>query len=1009
VVKNERFIYYQWDILVIEEKMVKQEDIDALLSASFDKAKAQRNAGSGSGENEVVPLASAELKVGESVAEAEPVDADIISDDEPIIDAEPIEDAVPIEDLAPEELGGTQWVPPEPETPVRPVKSRMTESQAAMVAAFQEKADDALGMFEDWDKSKKNIEVQKLKVKSELEEIVNQTSGAVAATKPEEIFDRIKAKKKATDILDQTKIEITNLCNTIEIVSASCDQIGEFLIKQNPSTEPYIGAKNSVAQLLTEMNDSLSVIEETKLADKIYDKLQQSIQQREDTNDALQDIRYTVYILSNTAHNLDVARNDLVEIAKKSAAGVSYEEVTANMESLRLALQLEVNSNQSMLRRAIRFHFDAKYKHLPEEQRQRLADLEIKHMRDAINNKNGSGTQEDTDVGRFAALHFAAKYLTVYADFAAHAGDVNTNLGDFVDTTAALARKKCDEAGIEHKVPEIIKLENGAVARAHAGAIADALRKYIEHVEQGKVKPKPAPAPQPKPGATSMFSIRHQLQQTTMHLQNVLREKKQLDAKLEEIDDVADAAVASLDAALKNDPEYKKQKDKDRYEKLAVGVKRIVENVKAANKNNRALSTKHKAAMTALREVHESVKKYIQRFNKEVSESEPTEVVGPVVKEMLEDLIELKRLESGFVNDTRMLPVVVEDFVMNARESTDSDSLMHYIGQIEESSKGVSSKVEKRAVSEELLDQRQRHLQMEGEKIIRIVMTSAPRDVDVDKMLGDYLFNYEKTRQLSAEVAGISLAPNAKVFESLAYFTIEAMKDETSKKSWLDFFRGKKIPEHTKEYMDIAYRRAQTITSMAKCCPHERGINNRLKGALTKIQQDMAEKYKQLKDAGKKHEAEAERSLSDKFSDDFSLLETKLEEDEPISKPSKPVIKPRPKVKIPTGAIPSNRLSNRRFDNFYEKFEDQFWKYVCGLKYENAASLCRENGAGKEMSYFCKLQSMKYQKLYLETGNNRYFDLSFSLGKVARHLGYIVEQPEKLKEALQKFGKKALI
>ena len=101
-------------------------------------------------------------------------------------------------------------------------------------------------------------------------------------------------------------------------------------------------------------------------------------------------------------------------------------------------------------------------------------------------------------------------------------------------------------------------------------------------------------------------------------------------------------------------------------------------------------------------------------------------------------------------------------------------------------------------------------------------------------------------------------------------------------------------------------------------------------------------------------------------------------------------------------------IDEKRFNEFYAENQESFWKLVCSLRYEDAADLCRRSNVGREMKYFCKLQSMKYNILYRRGENKRCFDLAFALNKVAKQLGYYVDEPEMLQETIAKLGEVVL-
>ncbi|MBW2995217.1 hypothetical protein KY312_02605 [Candidatus Woesearchaeota archaeon] len=118
-------------------------------------------------------------------------------------------------------------------------------------------------------------------------------------------------------------------------------------------------------------------------------------------------------------------------------------------------------------------------------------------------------------------------------------------------------------------------------------------------------------------------------------------------------------------------------------------------------------------------------------------------------------------------------------------------------------------------------------------------------------------------------------------------------------------------------------------------------------------------------------------------------------------------------VEIEDAEVEDRTLDLGRFETFYSANKDNLLTLVGSLKCEDAANLCRANHVGKEMKYFCKLQSMAFQVLHETTPGDSekkalYFDLSFAFGKVANELGYYVDEPDKLYEAMQMLGEHVL-
>jgi hypothetical protein len=318
-------------------------------------------------------------------------------------------------------------------------------------------------------------------------------------------------------------------------------------------------------------------------------------------------------------------------------------------------------------------------------------------------------------------------------------------------------------------------------------------------------------------------------------------------------------------------------------------------------------------------------------------------------------------------------PVYFKELVKQAAEETNPESLMTLIMQIEgEAEHEIMTSEERDSLNAELRAFRGTHLEIIKDKIKRA--SRFGEKIDTEIVIDTYLADFEKVKEMHKKI-DIELGPDYETCTEAASLLVDAIKKETKQKKWYNLLIEGKIPKHTESYMERLYLRAGLVQEIAKYTYSEEDTLKALKDAVGCVQKEIAERAQMLFNNENSHEAKAEKAELDKLTAEFKLDDIGVFE---------------------------QYINEQRARRFYAKNKETLMGHVAGFRYEDAANLCRKQNAGNEMKYFCKLKSMLLKTKHAQTGVQAYHDAAHSFAMVAEELGYLFDEPEALKETMNK-------
>jgi len=265
--------------------------------------------------------------------------------------------------------------------------------------------------------------------------------------------------------------------------------------------------------------------------------------------------KHKITLLCNELHNRDVDQQALVEELKRTSALAAYKPVIDQLADLRKILANMFGSNrQSFVSAGV-----------PEKE----IDDFLKWMKD------------DEEQANVAAAYAATKYFGIMPDYSAKLEQKIFQLTPFVENVAGRIRARCEELGVECKLPEKLNCDTAQSACMSTAQALDALDAYIKE-ERKRV-----------PGDEDSGKFR---------------------AILEKL-------RPQLDKLYNENPEYAELKDEN--EKLAKGLEMLVVDVKdaprinAIKRENQTLKGLAKN-VNAYREAYNVVEEYIVEFEKDI-------------------------------------------------------------------------------------------------------------------------------------------------------------------------------------------------------------------------------------------------------------------------------------------------------------------------------------------------------------------------------------------------------